>query len=69
MIELTVWRARIGQFAHNHGHSMSSHEVLVPRDRGRGRLYLTPVCVLVVAAILLRGGDVEQNPGPKEKKG
>ena len=69
MIELSVWRARIGQFAHDHSHSVSSHMVPVPRDRAHGRLYLTPVCVLVIAAILLRGGDVEQNPGPKRKEG
>ena len=68
MIDIGQWRVRIGQFIH-HCHPVSVNVVLVYWDGGRSWSHLTPVCVLVVAAVLLMGGDVETNPGPKKKSG
>ena len=48
---------------------MSLRLVLVHRDKGSSRPSLVPVCVLVIAAVLLMGGDIESNPGPNGKKG
>ena len=48
---------------------MSLRLVLVHRDGGPSRPSLVPVCVLVIAAVLLMGGDIESNPGPNGKKG
>ena len=69
MIEISLWRARIGQFAHSHHRNMSLRLVLGHRDGRPSRPSLVPVCVLVIAAVLLMGGDIEQNPGPKRKSG
>ena len=69
MIEISQWRCRIGQFVHKSHCAMSVSLFLVHRDGGHSRPSLTPVCMLVIAAVLLMGGDVEQNPGPNGKKG
>ena len=69
MIEISLWRARIGQFAPSHHCTMSLRLVLVHPDGGPSRPSLVPVCVLVIAAVLLMGGDIQPNPGPNGKKG
>ena len=69
MIEISLWRSRIGQFAHHHHCTMSLRLVLVYGNEGHSRPCLIPVCVLVIAVILLMGGDVEKNPGPNGTKG
>ena len=69
MIELSLWRSRIGQFVHHYHCTMPLRLVLVCRDEKHSRPCLIPVCVLVIAAVLLMGGDVEKNPGPHGKKG
>ena len=69
MIEISLWRSRIGQFAHHHHCTMPFRLILVHQDEKHIRPCLIPVCVLVVAAVLLMGGDVEKNPGPNGKNG
>ena len=61
MIEIAQWRSCIGQFAQKHHGAVYVKLVLVHRDKEHSRLCLTPVCVLVIATVLLMAGDVEPN--------